>query len=89
MATIFGSKAQLNTNTRLLAIGLGGTGTDTLLRVKDAILRRFDLSETDGRIPANIAFLGIDTDNGILDSEVNSTRLDLSLIHISEPTRRS
>ncbi len=76
MATIFGSKAQLNTNTRLLAIGLGGTGTDTLLRVKDAILRRFDLSETDGRIPANIAFLGIDTDNGILDSEVNSTRLD-------------
>ncbi|MCL2364240.1 MAG: tubulin-like doman-containing protein [Defluviitaleaceae bacterium] len=50
---------QLETiNHPILIIGLGGTGTDALLRVKAQARRRFAIN---GQLPENIAFLAIES----------------------------
>ncbi|MDR0949093.1 MAG: tubulin-like doman-containing protein, partial [Lachnospiraceae bacterium] len=49
-----------------LFIGLGGTGADMLIRIKNEVTRRMVLPQNDGKImsdtPNNVGFLAIDTD---------------------------
>ncbi|MCL2577103.1 MAG: tubulin-like doman-containing protein [Defluviitaleaceae bacterium] len=49
-----------------LFVGLGGTGADMLIRIKNEVKRRMVLPSTNGKIvsdtPQNIGFLAIDTD---------------------------
>ena len=59
-----------------LFIGLGGTGADALLRIKNEIKKRMRLKQTDkdGKVtmldlPANMALLAIDTDKRTLDEK--------------------
>lgn len=56
----------INPSKRVIIIGLGGTGNDTLKLIKKSIYERFDLSATNNKIPDNIQFLSLDTDNAAL-----------------------
>ncbi|MCL1863667.1 MAG: tubulin-like doman-containing protein [Defluviitaleaceae bacterium] len=64
---IFGEKARIDTiNHPVLVIGLGGTGTDALLRLKYQISRRFKLPENQvtkqkKAKPDNIEYLALET----------------------------
>jgi len=55
-----------STSEATLFIGLGGTGADMLIRIKNEVKRRMVLPSANGKIlkdtPNNIAFLAIDTD---------------------------
>lgn len=57
----------INPNKRVIIIGLGGTGNDTLKLIKKSIYERFDLSATGDKIPDNIQFLSLDTDRAALE----------------------
>lgn len=70
---IFGNKGVIDSNKRVLIIGLGGTGTDTLLATKDTILNRFQLK--DKKLPDNIKLLALDTDEGILKKSRGTTKI--------------
>ena len=64
---IFGEKARVDTiNHPVLVIGLGGTGTDALLRLKYQVSRRFKLPDNAAtkqkkQKPDNIEFLALET----------------------------
>lgn len=53
-------------STATLFVGLGGTGADMLIRIKNEVKRRMVLPQTNGRIsgdtPSNIGFIAFDTD---------------------------
>lgn len=54
----------------ILFVGLGGTGVDAILRIKNEVQTRMPLPKnSDGKIigksPANIAFMAIDTDTSV------------------------
>jgi hypothetical protein len=53
-------------STATLFVGLGGTGADMLIRIKNEVKRRMVLPQADGKIsgdtPANIGFIAFDTD---------------------------
>lgn len=67
-------------NEPLLVIGLGGTGLDGLLRIKDTFARRFVLPRDEqGNMlsaPSRTAYLEIDTDSADKDKHCNGTKLD-------------
>lgn len=72
-------RAGVNSDKRLLVVGLGGTGTDALLRIKNMMLKRFNTQEgKDGKaiLPSNIALLAVDTDSGVNSKSVGGTRFD-------------
>lgn len=72
-------RAGVNADKRLLVIGLGGTGTDALLRIKNMMLKRFNTQEgKDGKaiLPSNISLLAVDTDAGVNVKSVGGTRFD-------------
>lgn len=58
---------------RSVFIGLGGTGMTSLLHTKKLFI------ETYGEVPPMVAFLGIDTDGGVYDKELDSTKGKISL----------
>ncbi len=64
----------------LLVIGLGGTGLDGLLRIKDTFARRFVLPRDEmGNMlsaPSRTAYLEIDTDSADMEKHCNGTKLD-------------
>lgn len=74
--TVFGSKSKINPEVRLLVLGAGGTGNDALIRTKESMVRRFDLTDSNGKLPENIAFLGIDTDQSVLTKIVGGEYID-------------
>ena len=81
---IFGNKGVINPDKRVLIIGLGGTGTDTLLTTKDTILNRFDLKGE--KFPKNIELLALDTDKSILDKSIGTTKIEAhEFIQMSDP----
>jgi len=60
------ARVEAAANEATLFIGLGGTGADMLIRIKNEVKRRMVLPQIEGRIasdtPNNIGFLAIDTD---------------------------
>lgn len=58
---------------RSVFVGLGGTGMTSLLHTKKMFI------ETYGEVPPMVAFLGIDTDGGVYDKELDSTKGKISL----------
>ena len=79
------------TDDPILFVGLGGTGADAILRVKNEVQTRMYLPKgDDGRIlstsPANIAFLAIDGDQEVLNKTCGVAGFDQNgdeLIQIS------
>lgn len=73
-----GGRCQSNNRTLLLFVGLGGTGTDELIRVKNQVLNRMKPRTPDapiGTIPENMAFLAIDTAAGeVQDKHYSNTK---------------
>lgn len=67
-------------NEPMLVVGLGGTGLDGLLRIKDTFARRFVLPRDEqGNIlsaPSRTAYLEIDTDSADKEKHCNGTKLD-------------
>ncbi len=81
---LFGNKGNINPEKRVLLVGLGGTGTDTLLITKEAILNRFKLDN--GAIPKNIEFLAIDTDHSILEKRSGAAKIEQhDLVQLEDP----
>ena len=71
------------TNNPVLFVGLGGTGIDALLRVKNEVQTRMPLPKgNNGQIlstsPANIAFLAIDTDEDKFKNSYGVAKFDAS-----------
>jgi len=60
------ARVDADDSTATLFVGLGGTGADMLIRIKNEVKRRMKLPEVNGKIagdtPANIGFLAFDTD---------------------------
>ena len=60
------ARVEANSTEATLFIGIGGTGADMLIRIKNEVKRRMVLPQVNGRItsdtPNNIAFLALDTD---------------------------
>lgn len=63
---------------RCLYIGLGGTGMNTLLRVKKLLI------DTYGEVPPMIGFLGIDADKGVYKKELKSRHGDVVQLQPNE-----
>ena len=66
----------------LLIIGLGGSGLDALLHIKDLFSKRMEM-EVDNQgnkltHPPKTAYLEIDTDGTALEKSCNETRLESS-----------
>ena len=63
-----------------LFVGLGGTGTDALIRVKNQVHNRMQLPHKNGSIaptsdvPENMAFLAVDTNVGVKNAHYGNTR---------------
>lgn len=78
------NKVTLNPNKRVLIIGLGGTGTDALVRTKSTIIKRFNI---EGEIPDNIGFLGIDTDRNVLNTMIGGASINPKneFLHLEDP----
>jgi len=86
---IYGTKQDVNTQKKALIIGLGGTGTDALLVVKDAIINRFNMNKN--KIPSNIGLLAIDTDTKILDKRRGKAVIDenTEFLRLNDPNIRN
>lgn len=67
-------------NEPMLVVGLGGTGLDGLLHIKDTFARRFVLPrDAQGNVlsvPSRTAYLEIDTDSTDMENHCNGTKLD-------------
>ncbi len=66
-----------------LFVGLGGTGADALLRIKNQVRSRMKLPKTDdgfwaADVPQNIAFLELDTDEKVSRKTYGCARFDES-----------
>ncbi len=61
------ARVDADEKTATLFIGLGGTGADMLIRIKNEVKRRMVLPQVNGKItgdsPQNIGFLALDTDS--------------------------
>ena len=67
----------------ILFVGLGGTGADALLRIKNQVRSRMKLPKTDdgfwaADVPQNIAFLELDTDATVQNRSYGCARFDES-----------
>ncbi|MDR3278563.1 MAG: tubulin-like doman-containing protein [Oscillospiraceae bacterium] len=60
------ARVKADESTATIFVGLGGTGADMLIRIKNEVKRRMILPQVNGKItgdtPSNIGFLALDTD---------------------------
>ncbi|MDR0273231.1 MAG: tubulin-like doman-containing protein, partial [Clostridiales bacterium] len=75
-----GARVEANETEATLFIGLGGTGADMLIRIKNEVKRRMMLPQANGKIlsdtPTNIGFLAIDTDKTVVKKSWGTASFD-------------
>ena len=82
------------TTTKWLLVGVGGMGTDTLVRVKNEVMQRMEIPMHDGiptgAPPANIKFVAIDTEKDALKAmHCSSTKFSQSEMEFTRPPEGS
>ena len=76
-----GARVEADERTAVLFVGLGGSGADALLRIKDQVKNRMILPSDQSSAPIadqpkNIGFLEIDTDNSVQKAAYGTAHFD-------------
>ena len=76
-----GARVEADERTAVLFVGLGGSGADALLRIKDQVKNRMILPSDESGAPIadqpkNIGFLEIDTDNSVQKAAYGTAHFD-------------